>query len=235
MKRFNMNEFIWFLILGCNLIFLSYGVYTEKIFLIVNSDMRNYVYIAIGIITLMLMVQYPKIFTISARGGIKAGYLIFIFSAVCLWSMTQIDIIKTSLEFKEVNLYHELHANNSHEESHHIHCIDGDVITVNNDNFHERLEELIHHVDEYVGKEIEITGVVYNDSKYNDKLILTNLDMNCCIVDSSYLGVLCENDNIRLENGTEITVHGKINKTSIKDNNGNVIWVPLIEGTKIID
>lgn len=234
MKRFNINEFIWFLILGVMFVLLAYSVYTEKIFLIVNSDMRVYVYIAMFIIALMMVIQCQKIFTISARGGVKFGYLIFVFSIICLWYMTKIDIVKTSLEFKEVNLYHELHSNSSHNEEHHIHCIDDERIVINNDNFHERLEELIHHVDEYVGKEVEITGIVYNDSKYEDKFIVTNLDMNCCIVDSSYLGVLCK-DNIKLENGTEVTVQGKISKVNIEDIRGNKIVVPLIEVSNIYD
>lgn len=235
MKRFNLNEFIWFLLLGFNLIFLTYAVYTEKIFLIINSDMRVYTYIAIGIIALILIIQIFKIFTIPSRGGIKKGYLIFVFSSICLVSIMKVDIVKTSLEFKEVNLYHELHSNDLHNESHHINCIDENSLIINNDNFHERLEELIHHVDEYVGKNVEISGIVYNDSKHKDNFIITNLQMNCCIVDSSYLGVLCEKNNLKLENGEAITVSGVVNKVSIKDRNDNIIWVPMIEVNKIVE
>lgn len=235
MKRFNLNEFIWFLILAFNIVFLSYMLYTEKIFLIINSDMKIYVYIAITIISLMLIVQFQKIFTISSRSGIKVGNLVFVISAILLVTLTNIDIIKTSLEFKEVNLYHGSHTNSAHKNIHHVNCINDNNIILDNNNFHEVLEEVILHIDEYLGKDIEIQGVVYNDKKYKGNFIVTSLDMNCCIVDSTYLGILCEANSVTLENGKEVRVQGKLSKTEITDNKNNKIYVPLIEVSNIIE
>lgn len=235
MKRFNINEFIWFIILGFNLIFLSYMLWSKKIFLIINSDMKIYMYIAIIIIGLMLIIQFNKIFTIPSRSGIKLGNLVFVISAVLLLMLTKIDIVKTSLEFKDVKLYHGFHSKNSHEHSHQMNCINNEKIILDDGNFHEMLEEVLSHIDEYIGKDIEIQGIAYNDKKYEGKFIITSLEINCCIVDSTYLGVLCKENNFTLENGQKIRVTGKIDKTKIRDNMNNDIWVPLIEVSNLIE
>ena len=138
------------------------------------------------------------------------------------------------MEFKGVNLYHENHMNTLHKHDEHVKRINKDIISIGKDNFHSSLEEIINHIDEYVGKEITIEGLVYNDSKYENKFIVTSIDMNCCIVDSTYLGILCDYKGINIETGITALVKGKIEKVKITSNYGKDIWIPMIKVSDVI-
>ncbi|MPQ42576.1 DUF1980 domain-containing protein [Clostridium tarantellae] len=229
MKRFNLNEFIWFLIL-CGLLFLILNlVLTGEIFLLINIKMKKYIILAILIIFILSIVQFNQIFTIPPRGRIKLGYIIFIIALVFLAILPKVNILKTSLDFKGVKLYHDKHVNKDHLKKENHELLKSEKLILKKDNFHEGLEIIMHELDNFLGKEIYIEGIIYEDEFYKDKFILTDIDMNCCIVDSSYLGVLCKkNSNINVSNGEYVRLKGKLDKILIKDTNNKEIWVPLI-------
>lgn len=234
MRKFNINEFVWLSILSLNLTILSYLLITEKVFLIINSGTRIYIYIAIAIIMLMILAQFKNVFTVSTRAKFKGGYYIFLLSLVCLLVVSRVDIVKVSLEFKGVKLYHDSHSNPKHNHEEHVHYIDEENIIISNENFHEAMEELTAHINEYIGREIEINGVAYIDKKYEGKVIVTSIQLNCCIVDSNYIGILCDYNKDDIENGQPINVKGVINKTHIKNDNNDTIIIPIVEVNKIV-
>ncbi|MGL5245255.1 MAG: TIGR03943 family putative permease subunit [Sarcina sp.] len=235
MRRFNLNEFVWFLILISLLLLLTYMLFTEEIFLLINIKMKKYIILSIIILLILLIVQLTQIFTIPPRGGVKFGYIIFFMALIILSILPNVNVIKTSLNFKGVQLYHNNHKNKSHLKDTHYDSNNKEILKLTSDNFHENLELILHKIDSFIGEEIYAEGIIYIDSNYENKFILTEIDMNCCIVDASYLGILCDikNEEAKIEVGTSVKVIGKLDKYKIKDKNDNGIWVPLIHVYKL--
>lgn len=213
MKRFNLDQFIWFCILSVLSVLLTVMLFTGKIFLLIDGERVFSTVIMLVIFYLLTIVQATRIFTVPSRNGVKKGYLQYIILIGILILVSIIDIPKTSLVMKGVKLYHSEH---SHGEKHnHAHTNLGSEgkIVINDANFHDGIEEITVHQNKYVGKDIEIEGTYYNNEKYSKGFIITQLNMNCCIADSEYLGILCEKDDlegINLEVGDKIKVIGKM-------------------------
>ena len=214
MRKFNFSEFIWFLILFCFEYLIVKMFMSEKIFLIISRDMKAYVILAIILLFLILVIQFFNIFKTSTRRSFKGGYLIFIFALFILNIANGLNINQVSLNLKGVKLYHDRHKESEHN---HLH------------SFHSSLEELILHLEDFVGKEISIEGLLYVSELYEkEEFAITQIDMTCCIADSVYLGVLCKGDLPDLKNGSEIKVKGLVESKKIKNSAGEEIEIPFI-------
>lgn len=214
MKRFNLDQFIWFMILLGMGISLTVLVLTGDIYMIIDSDRKISTWFMLIMIYILTFIQLSKVKTVPSRQGIKGGYFQFLFLIVVLIFVSTINITKVSLEAKGVKLYHNSHNNDEHHGHHHteIEIIDN-IIKIPYGNFHSSVEELFSHKEKYMGKIIEIEGIYY-DLSQEDSFIITMLDMNCCIADSEYVGVYCEKikaiDDYRFESGDKIKVRGII-------------------------
>lgn len=230
MRKFNFSEFIWFLILFCFEFIIIKMLLNEKIFLIISRDMKAYMILATIILFLLLIIQFFNIFKASTRKFFKAGYIIFIFALVILNIANGLNINQVSLSLKGVKLYHDRHKDLSHNHSHSHDAVNiEEALVFTEENFHNSVEELIIHLDDYIGKEISIEGLLYVSDLYEKgEFAITQIEMTCCIVDSTYLGVLCEGDLPDLANGSEIKVKGLVESKAIKNNAGEEIKIPLI-------
>ncbi|MGL4654926.1 MAG: TIGR03943 family putative permease subunit [Sarcina sp.] len=230
MKRFNLDQFIWFCILAILSVVLTTMLFTGKIFMLIDGERVFSTVVMLVILYLLTLVQATRIFTVPSRGGVKKGYFQYVILICILILVSVIDIPKTSLLMKGVKLYHSEH--NHGEKHNHTHTdieSDGKVI-INEANFHDGIEEIIGHKDKYIGKEIEIEGTYFKDKKYPSSFIITQLNMNCCIADSEYLGILCEKNNlegINLGIGDKIKVVGKI--SSFQDKEKQLVKIDVLE------
>lgn len=230
MRKFNFGEFIWFLILFCFEFIIIKMLRSEKIFLIISREMKAYVILAIIILFLLLVIQFFNIFKVSTRRIFKIGYIIFIFALIILNIASGLNINQVSLSLKGVKLYHDRHKDLSHDHSHSHDALNSkEALVFTEENFHNSVEELIIHLDDYMGKEISIEGLLYVSDFYEKgEFAITQIEMTCCIVDSTYLGVLCKGDLPDLANGSEIKVKGIVESKTIKNNAGEEVKVPLI-------
>ncbi|WP_297436636.1 hypothetical protein [uncultured Clostridium sp.] len=220
MKRFNLDQFIWFLILMFLSVILTFMLFTGKMFALIDSGRIISTSIMMIILYLLTIVQVSRIFTIPSRNGVKGGYFQYILLIFVLGVIMVIDIPKVSLEMKGVRLYHMDHAEGDGHTHKHGVLGDGDTIYINEENFHDGIEELSAHIDKYIGKKIEIEGRYYKDERYKDDFIITALSMNCCIADSEYLGVLAnynKESGIKIENGSKIKIIGEISSFNKDD------------------
>lgn len=101
------------------------------------------------------------------------------------------------------------------------------LIQVNDINYTEVMFELNNFPQDYVGKEIEMTGFVMKDAVSPDAHIaLARYVIVCCVADASPYGVQCEYENIdRYPADTWLNVHGTIRLGKEQDRNIPVIKV----------
>lgn len=212
MKRFNLDQFIWFLILMGLSCILTLMIISGKIFLLIDSGRVISTSIMMIILYALTIVQTTKVFTIPSRSGVKGGYIQFIALIFILIVISFTDIPKVSLEMKGVRLYHNEHLEDDGHTHSHGNLGETDTIYIKEEIFHEAVEELSAHIDKHMGKNIEIEGRYYDNSMENS-FVITTLNMNCCIADSEYLGVMCDlknKDDIKIKNGSKIKVTGII-------------------------
>lgn len=230
MRKSNFSEFIWFLILVFFEGLLFKMLISERIFLIISINMKKYIWLALFILLILIIIQFFNIFSFSSRKMFKGGYLIFIFALGMIFLANSLNINEVSLNLKGVKLSHESHEMNEHEHSHsHENLNELETLVLSEENFHNSIEELIAHLDEFIGKEISIEGLFYKNKDYAEsEFAITQIDMNCCIVDSTYLGVLCSGDMPNINNGQEVKVKGIVQSKIIKDSSGREVRVPFI-------
>lgn len=230
MRKFNFSEFIWFLILVCFEYLIIKMYLNEKIFLIISKDMKAYVILAIGLLFFILIMQFFNVFKVSTRQNFKFGYLIFIFALIIINATNGLNINEVSLSLKGVKLYHDKHKESEINHIHtHEHLNREDSLVFTDKNFHSSVEELIAHLEDFVGKEISIEGLLYVSELYEEEeFAITQIDMTCCLVDSVYLGVLCKGDLPDLKSGSQIKVKGLVERKKIKNNFGEEIEIPFI-------
>lgn len=234
MKKFNMNEFIWFLILVALTLSIGIMIYTGKIYMLIHPKMKIYLIIGTAILLLLSITQLPKIFTIPDRVGVKKGNLIFLFAFIMIIISTNINVNSTYLEFKGVNLFPYFDDHDIKEKHDHGTAIPSGTIKLKEENFYCYLEDIQKDIYKYEGRDIEVEGMVYKskDIKSN-QFIITRLVMNCCAADSQYIGVICDYNGASLKECTWVRVIGKITHSNISDIRGKAKVLPLVTVDKV--
>lgn len=192
MKKFNMDEFLWFMIQLILIILMIYLKVSGKITYFISSKMMIYFSISIVILILYTLAQVSKIFTVRSRNYITDKfYPIMFVIALCtvfLYIMPNYKNMKAS-------------ANNEsmlNEKSY-----DG-MIEVTNENY-----EMLYDIDKYDNSIIEIVGFVYK--KINDnEIILGREVVSCCQSDKSLIQIKVKGIN-NIKKGQWIKVIGKVN------------------------
>lgn len=192
MKKFNMDEFLWFMIQLTLIILMIYLKVSGKITYFISSKMMIYFSISIVILILYTLAQVSKIFTVRSRNYITDKfYPIMFVIALCtvfLYIMPNYKNIKAS-------------ANNEsmlNEKSY-----DG-KIEVTNENY-----EMLYDIDKYDNSIIEIVGFVYKKNNDNE-IILGREVVSCCQSDKSLIEIKVKGIN-NIKKGQWIKVIGKVN------------------------
>lgn len=212
MKRFNLDQFFWFLVVSSLSLILMFMLYNGTIFMLIDGQRKISIYFMIIFLVLISIVQATRIFTIPSRGGVRKGYIQYILLILIFALVSFIDISRLSLEIKGVKLYQKEHRHlkaDVHEDSNYN---IGDNIVISSSNFHQSIDKISTDIDKHLGKEVEIEGIYYNDNKVPGSFIITQINMNCCIADSDYLGILCEysGKNLNFKTGEKIKIKGVI-------------------------
>lgn len=222
MKRFNINELIWFIIL----VSFTYYIYrlfdTERINIYLHPKMFKYVLFSLIIFTLLSIFQIRKIFSENRTKKIKAGFIMFIIPlflgftvnpdtlSTKILSNKGVDIANNSLNNKTLvedeftnqqrtNYYDEednsdLEVDKTKEESinESYYAKDKNYDT-DSEKFKYTLMELYENLDEIIGEEVVLSGFVYREEDFpKNKFVISRLLMVCCAADAQVAGLLCE-------------------------------------------
>lgn len=229
MKRFNINEFIWFLILVFTDIYLYYLISTKKIFDYVSNKTEYYIWSAIAILAIVAIFQFFKIFTIPTREKLRKGYLLFILAFILMINSKSIKEIDT-LQYKGITL---VISDKSIEHSHSGEAIipkEGSI-RFTKENLYSYIEQLQENPQRYVGREAVISGVVYQVQGDKNTFYIGRNVISCCIADSQNVAIICDIKEKNLPvKGQWVEVSGKIEIGSFNYKN-KIIKVPIIKAS----
>lgn len=195
MKRFNLDELIWFVILVLLTSLLTYLVKSNIINNFVNEDMLIYFKISIGILIIFLIAQFNKIFTIRSRNDITMKFIPLVFViGVCVIFLFVLPAYR-ALEIK--NIDDKLSYTNPN------------MIIINNEN-HMLLEEIQGDYLKFENTPIEFIGYVYEFSTFSDEIILARDEISCCQQDKRAIKVRVKGIGQNFKKGQWIKVVGNV-------------------------
>lgn len=226
MKRFNINEFIWFLILACFTLYIYFLLSTGKIALFLHPKMIKYAAFSFVICGELAIFQFFRIFTVATRVKFRNGYLLFFITLVVGIFIAPNGLNSDIRNKRGVTLVSSSSIENIAEHSHsEKQRIQGNVINFTEENYVHYLEDLSDNLDKHLGKKIKITGFVLQDKKLDSgEFLISRMLMNCCAADSQILGVAARWEKAgTLSKDNWIAVEGTVSLKEEKDKNNKVI------------
>ncbi|MGN0145212.1 MAG: TIGR03943 family putative permease subunit [Clostridium sp.] len=237
MKRFNFDEFMWFITLILMAFSFLYIIYTGKIQFYIGDKMIKYIILAVFMIFVIAGFQVKNIFTPKNNINLKVKYIpILIALVIGFISIKSQDSFRhRQLNNFLINEYREdNHANNKNDNKSSEKGNYGEFIKIDNDNLNV-LEEIQEDPDAFIGKELEMKGFVCRESYLkNTQFVIGRMIMTCCAADSKIVGILAEYDKIIDINENEwVTIKGSLDYTTINDDDGISHRVPIIRIDKL--
>ncbi|MBB6713963.1 DUF1980 domain-containing protein [Clostridium gasigenes] len=225
MRRFNLDELIWFILLLLLTSLWGYLILSGSIYGLVNPRMVKYSYFAFVIFIILTIFQLSKILTFPSRIDMSNKFIPLIFTlfmAVAYISINSSYAISSSLLLTEDQVKFNYTGNYI--------SIDNN----NNNNKYHLIEDL--NIDsEYIDKTISIVGYVDRNGHLPENIFLISRDtISCCLQDLSTISLFCKETHLNnsintanIKNGSWVKALGKI-----KYENGNA-YLEIIELTVI--
>lgn len=227
MKKFNINEFIWFIILA--LLWLTvFVIYKSSlIYNYVSNKSEKLILIALVVLAVICINQLIRSFSFPTRENIKFGNFIFILALVLILS-NKGKYVSSFIEIKGITLIenNEEGHNRGSEES----LARNEKIDIK-DNLHEFLHVFNDEEEKLKGKKIEIEGIVYKPNDLNDGFIIAKQEINCCAADAENIGIICKGKT-EIRQDELVKVEGILESGNIefRDQKGKA---PIIKVNKI--
>ncbi|MDU5105502.1 MULTISPECIES: membrane-spanning protein [unclassified Clostridium] len=191
MRRFNVEEFIWLLILILLTTYIGYLMLSGEVYNYLSVKTAKNLYIVIVILPILIIVQAMKVVSFNSRVDTSLKFMPIIFTLII-----GVLLLLRGYMYKD--------SNNNLTSFNNIFA--KDAIEINHETHH-ILEDLEGDGEEYLNKYIIFTGFVY---KYEgEKFILGREEMNCCAADSYIIGVKTLAKD-KFKEGQWIKVLGKI-------------------------
>lgn len=213
MKRFNINEFVWFVILASFTLYTYYLISTGTIFQFIHPNLLKYTVVSFVILGELTVFQLFNIFKVKTRTKLKKGYLLFFLVIVVGIFIAPGGLNPEIVNKKGLTLVNSSNIENIGKHTHREEQkIQGNTIVFNEGNYVHYLEDISSNLLKHQGKKVVISGFVHKEDKLKeDEFILSRMLMNCCAADSQVLGILCEyKDSAKLEKNSWVRIEGKL-------------------------
>ena len=234
MKKFNFDEFLWFIVLGLLSISIAYLIFTGRVEFYIGEKMIKYIYITVIMISIIAIFQFKNIFTSKSNINLKTRLIPIILTLMLgIISINEQKTFKhTELNENLINSKMDITSLYGHEDaSNLIENNDNkqEVLVVNEDN-PMVLEDIKVNPKEYIGKNLEIHGFVCKESYLNrDQLIIGRNVITCCAADSKIVGIMGQYDKAyELKENDKVNVKGVISSSTVKDSNNISHGIPII-------
>lgn len=194
MKKFNIDELIWFIILI--LLDLSIFLLIKKGIIInfVSSDMIIYFYFSIAILSIFAIFQFGRIFTIKRRVETTNKFIPLTFTLCIGVILLYVFPLLKSNENIDHNLLVKNHP---------------DAIVIDESNYN-ILTEAQKHKSEYNGQGILFLGYIDKNKENSSFLIISREMVRCCQADKEKIQIKVKGISEVLEEGQWINIYGKI-------------------------
>lgn len=214
LKRININEFIWFLILGGFALYIGSLLYKGDIVNFINPRMVKYVFIGLIGISILWVYQLGRLYS-PDKGEIRLGYLIFLLPLFLGFIIKPGSLNSSIVKSKGANL--SSLGNMVHERpmealtDKYLILKDG-VLEIDDKNFLAAMDDLERNRKKYKEKSIVITGFVIKDNGFGkDGFAVGRIIMACCAADSEVAGFLARGEEAEALKADEwVRVTGKI-------------------------
>jgi len=242
LKRFNFDEFLWFIVLILLNLSIIYLVFTEKISFYIGNNMIKYCYITILMISIIAIFQFKNIFTSTGSSKLKTKLipimLALVIGVISIYKQetfkhnelnNELRASKTSSIDIKYLYEHELDSNLSKDEN-----SKKETLKINEHN-PMVLEDIRLSPEKYIGRKLEVDGFVCKESYLNkNQFIMGRIVVTCCAADSKIVGIIGEYDKVyNLHENEKILAFGKVGSSIIKDNNNISHTVPVLVIEKI--
>lgn len=218
MRRFNLNELIWFILLLLLTTLWSYLILSGDIYGLVNPRMVKYNYFAVIIFAILTIFQLSKIITFPSRVDMSNKFIPLIFT------------LFMSVAYIALNSGYTVNSSLLLNEDEVIFNYSGDYISIENDTSKYTLLKELDMTSEYIGETISIAGYIDRNENFPENTFLIARDeISCCLQDLSTVGIFSKEtssnfmDTTKIETGSWVKVIG-----TIKYENGNP-YLELIE------
>lgn len=211
MRRFNLDELIWFILLSLLTTLWGYLIFSGDIYELVNPRMVKYSYFAFISFIILTIFQLNKIITFPSRVDMSSRFIPLIFT---LFMSLAYITLNSSYPSNSELLLTENDVIFDYEESY--------ISIESNNNKHDLLKNL--HSD-YIGETISLVGYIERPTDLPQNTFLISRDeISCCLQDLSAISILCkEIDTTYMESGSWIKAIGTI---ALEDGN---FYLKLIE------
>lgn len=224
MKRFNINEFIWFIILLAFTYYTYDLIYTNNIYKFIHPKMIKYTFFSLVVFFVLTIFQIKSIFTINHTRRIKLGYIIFIIPLVLGFTIEPKEIDSNVAAKKGLILNKKIDkkafkAQINKESIQNVDIIEENRIEFTDENFSYMLDDVCTNIEDYKGKKIIISGFVFKENSFKEnEFVVSRMLMSCCAADTQLVGLLSKWDEAKnLSNDQWIKVVGTIEETNYKD------------------
>lgn len=191
MKKFNIDEFLWFIIQLILIILMIYLKVSGKITYFISGKMMIYFSISLVILIVYTLAQASKIFTVRSRNYITDKF----------YPILSVIVLCTVFLYITPN-YKNLKVNANNESLINENIYEG-MIEITNNNY-----EMLYNMDEHNNSIIEIVGFVYKKNNDNE-IILGREVVSCCQSDKSLIQIKVKGIN-NIKKGTWVKVIGKV-------------------------
>lgn len=228
-KKFNFNEFVWFLILLGFTLYFYRVLHTNKIVNFIHPDMIKYSYFALICLLILTLFQCSNIFSKRRSNKFRKGYILF-FIPLFFGILVNPNGLDTNTVYnKEVSISKIQDVNFDKS------IIKDGVINITSENYFNAYNYISENLNKYIGNDISVEGFIYKDSKFKtNEFVAARLLISCCAADGQVIGFLCQADNLtNLDKYKWVRVKGKIDKEILIGTIGQNSEVPVIKVSSI--
>ena len=193
MKKFNIDELIWFIILVFLTLSIVFLIRSGNITNFVGVDMIKYFYLSIVILSVFSIFQFGRIFTIRRRVEVTNKFIPLTFTlCVGVVLLYVFPLLKNN-----DNINNEILFNNN------------DAIIITNNNYG-ILSEINENRNTYEGKSIVFLGYVDENKSDSEFTIISREYIKCCQADKEKVQVRTKGIDSNIKEGQWINICGKI-------------------------
>lgn len=227
MKKFNINEFIWFVILALLwlTIFLIYK--SSLIYNYVGNKSEKLILIALLLLGAICINQLIRSFSFPTRENIKFGNFVFILCLILILS-NKGKYVASFIDIKGITLVEN--TEEGHNRGSEEFWAKKENIEIK-DNLHDFIHAFNDEDEKLKGKRISVEGTVYKSKDLDGAFIIAKQEINCCAADAQNIGILCKSQ-LNIKQGELVRVDGILDGANIefRDQKGKA---PIINVDKV--
>jgi putative membrane protein len=256
MKKFNMEEFLNFIVLLGFSTFMYYLITTGKLSNFISPKMVKYIIFSFVVLTILTFYQGNKIFSPPNSRPISIGHWILMLTLIIGFTAAEKGVSLSITTNKGVNLPNYVKSDKlkvpSSYNSEDKNLKDKEIkegymegntlvekdntIVIDEQNFYKAVTEIGTNLDKYTGKKVTINGFVFKkEDLKEDEFVIARMSMACCAADAQVIGLMAKWDRtLELKKDSWVKVEGIIEEVEYKETGTNTnLTLPVIKVTNI--